>query len=280
MKKIILLLTLASTMFGCTSNDVSATAQQTKEPRKVAVQMYTFRNFTLEESIPMLTKEGITGLGLTAGQDISKKYPKLRIGPNMNAEQKAFLKKLISDNGCQIASFGVTGAKDEAGIKAMCEFAKEMGIPVILTESPAWQLPLWEKYCGDNGIKMAMHNHATDNGHNNYYDPRVVKNLIKDYKNIVAAPDNGHWSRSGIDPVWGYKVLDGQIAVIHFKDQKEFGNIKNQCVPYGTGALDMKGMLAELDREGYKGYFVIEYEAEWDNPLPSVVKCYKYLQEN
>ena len=278
MKKLLILLTLASVLVGCSS--ANCESQQPKEPRKIAVQMYTFHKFTLEDSIPLLKKAGITGLGLTAGQDISAKYPKLRVGPHMNAEQKAFLKKLIADNGCQIVSFGVTGAKDEAGIKAMCEFAKEMGIPILLTEAPAWQIPLWDKYCGENGIKMAIHNHAADNKANNYYDPRVVKNLIKDCKNVYACPDNGHWSRAGIDSVFGYKTLEGKIAIVHFKDQKEFGNPKNQCVPFGTGALDMTGMLAELDRQGFDGYYLIEYEAEWDNPLPSVVKCYEYLKKN
>ena len=37
---------------------------------------------------------------------------------------------------------------------------------------------------------------------------------------------------------------------------------------------------AELDRQGFDGYYLIEYEAEWDNPLPSVVKCYEYLKKN
>ena len=51
-------------------------------------------------------------------------------------------------------------------------------------------------------------------------------------------------------------------------------------MPFGTGQLDMKGILAELDRQGFDGYYIIEYEAEWDNPLPSVAKCAEYLRAN
>ena len=68
--------------------------------------------------------------------------------------------------------------------------------------------------------------------------------------------------------------------IIHLKDQLEFGNVKNQPVPFGTGALDMKAILAELDRQGFDGYFLIEYEAKWDNNLPEVVECANYLKNN
>ena len=83
------------------------------------------------------------------------------------------------------------------------------------------------------------------------------------------------------DPNWNstwLKTLEGKIAILHFKDQKEFGNIKNQPVVFGTGALDMKGLLAELDRQGFDGYFLIEHEANYGKNLPEVVKCAEYLK--
>jgi len=277
MKRLLLTFVSALLLAGCSS---ICPGSCEKPQRKIAVQMYTFKEFTLEDSIPMLKSIGISDLGLTAGQDISKKYPKLRISPKMTPEQKAFLKKLIADNNCKIASFGVTGAKDEAGVKELCAFAKEMGIPLLLTEAPANQMPDWEKYCPEYGLEMAIHNHARDNKNNRYFDPNVVMNMIADYPHIFACPDNGHWSRSGIDAVTGYKILKGKIKALHFKDQKEFGNPKNQCVPFGTGQLDMKGMLAELDSQGFDGYYIIEYEADWKNNLPAVKKCAEFLRNN
>ena len=274
--KTALIILSAITVVACACEPCKATQ---KQARKVGVQMYTFHKYTFEDSIPMLKKVGVSNVGLTGGQKLSKKYPK-KINPSLNAEERAYLKKLIADNGLTPVSYGVYYANDENAVKKACEFAKEMGIPMILTEAPANLLPAWEKYCGEYGIKMAIHNHAKDSKANNYYDPNVVKNLIKDYKNIYACPDNGHWSRSGIDAVKGYKILEGKIAILHFKDQKEFGNPKNQCVPFGTGALDMKAMLAELDRQNFDGYFLIEYEAKWEDNLADVAECVKYLRNN
>ena len=266
----------------CSSSDCSAQKKcvKGKKERKIGVQLFTFhKKYTLEETIPVLEKSGIYGLGITAGQNLSKKYPKLRFGPKMNAEQRQWFKDLINSSKCKIVSFGVINPKTEAEVKELCEFAKEMGVPMLLTESAPELMPVWDKYAQANGVKVAVHNHAA-NSRNNYYNPYIVRKMIKPLKNVGACPDNGHWSRSGIDPVLGYKALEGEIYILHFKDQAEFGNPINQCVPYGTGELDMKAMLAELDRQGFDGYFLIEYEAKWHDNLEDVIKCAEYLKNN
>ncbi len=275
MKKILISLLALSILVGCVSEK-----EQVKEPRKVAVQTYTLRKNTLEESIPMLKSIGINALGCSGGQFISAKYPNVKFGPSMNQEQRDFVKKLLKDNGFVIASFGVTGAKDEAGIKAIYEFSKEMGAPVIITEAPENLLPIYEKYGEIYNIRMCIHNHGKDSKANNYYDPNVVWNLIKNYKYIYACPDIGHWSRSGIKPIDGLKALQGKFDVMHFKDQREFNNIKNENVVLGEGALNIKEVLAYLDSIGYKGYLVLENESIADNPMPDLTASVEFLRKN
>lgn len=278
MKNILKLLLVAIVSLSSVACATTKQSVQT-QPRKIGVQMYTFHKKTLEDSMPMLKKAGITGVGLTAGQALSKKYPNVkRLGPDMNQEERAYLKKLLADNGCVPVSFGVYYTNKIEDIERVCQFAKEIGIPIILTEAPAKWFDEWEKNCEKYGVKMALHNHASDNKANKYYDPNIVRDLIKNYKNIYACPDNGHWSRSGIESVQGFKTLAGKIAIVHFKDQKEFGNPKNQPVVFGTGQLDVKGSLAELDRQGFNGYFLIEHETNWDNNLPDVIGCAEYLR--
>ena len=181
----------------------------------------------------------------------------------MKAERQELILKRVADSGRVVVT----------------DLAKEMGVPLILTESRPELLPAWEKSCQKYGVKMAIHNHASNSG-NNYYNPKIVMDMVKPYKNIGACPDNGHWSRSGIDSVYGYKALSGKIFAVHIKDQAEYGNIKNQCVPFGEGVLDMEGMLAELDRQGFDGPFIIEYEAKWNDNLGDVLKCARYLERH
>ncbi|MCX7886738.1 MAG: sugar phosphate isomerase/epimerase, partial [Verrucomicrobiae bacterium] len=52
------------------------------------------------------------------------------------------------------------------------------------------------------------------------------------------------------------KQLQGRLMSLHFKDLNE----QKEDVPFGQGVCDVKGMLAELKRQNFKGYLSIEYE--------------------
>jgi len=275
MKKLLLTAVFAAAAFG---GAFSAVAQPTT-PRKVAVQTYTFRLFTLEETAEKLKDLGLDGIECYPGQLVSKSLPNVKMNPSMTPEQRQFVKDLLKKNNLKIVSFGVTSPKTAEEIEATCKFAKDMGIQRIITESPAESFPLWEKFCKENGVIMCIHHHARDSK-NKYWDPQVLLSSIKGYDYIKASPDIGHWSRSNIKPIDGLQALKGNMRSMHFKDQKEFGNPKNQCVPLGEGQLDIKSVLAELDAQGYDGFFVIEYEADWEDNLPAVKKCVAYLRSN
>ena len=249
---------------------------QKKEPRKVAVQTYTFNQYTLEETVGHLKVIGIDAIECWNGQRLSAKYPNVKFNQGMNAEQRKFAKEILK--GFKLISYGVINANNEAELKSICEFAKEFSIPMIITEAPKDQLPLWEKYCQDYNLKMAIHDHQKGSG-NEYYRPELVMELVKDYKNIGICCDNGAWSRSGLDCVKSFKIVEGKIFEIHFKDQKVFDNLQSPATIYGQGVLDMKGMLAELDRQGYNGYFVIEHGDKGDTP--AIVKAdLEFLRNN
>lgn len=273
MKKIITILAALTTLFmlGCCGQAEQA---QPKKQRKVAVQTYSLKKFTLEDSLKKLQPLGLDGIEVYPGQKVWNNKD-VKFGPALNAEERATVKKMLADAKLKIVSFGCTGAKDEAGIENLCAFAKDMGICRLVTEAKPELLPLWQKYCQKYGVKMCLHHHTGI-----WSNPDELSKYSRMYANIKANPDVGHWSRIAQNAVEGLKKVEGVIGSIHFKDQKEFGNKKNQPAPFGEGQLNCKAQLAELDRQGYDGFFVIEYEAEWDNNIPSITKCVKFLREN
>ena len=247
--------------------------------RKIALQCYTFKEFTFEETLMQIRGMDFDALEGTPAQKISAEYP-VKISPDtMSVEDKQYLKKLLSDARLKFVSYGVVSAKSEADIIKYCEFAREFGIEAILTEDAVAMFPIWEKYGKVYGIKMYRHHHASDSS-NQFFDPDVMMKFTSAYQNVMANPDNGHWSRSNINSVEGFKKLKGKIGSIHFKDQKKFGDTVDAPVVYGTGELELEKVLAELDAQGYDGYFVIEYEVDWENPLPAVRKCLEFLRNN
>jgi sugar phosphate isomerase/epimerase len=66
------------------------------------------------------------------------------------------------------------------------------------------------------------------------------------------------------------------VEHLHFKDLSEPG--KGHDVPWGTGRSDMKGIMTELKRQGFKGYLSIEYEYGDLNHLDTnLPKCVKFF---
>ena len=267
------------------------TALQAK-PRKVAVQTYSFNRFSLEETIEKLKGLKIDGLEVYPGQRLYKDKGKvdskgkaITFNERMAKEDIEVLKGWLKDAKLSIVSIGCTAAPDnDNNFKNAMEFCKEFGIKRIVTESPvrAWDAfeALSEKY-GNTEVELCIHNHEKGSS-NQYWHPQVVKILLEDgkYKHVFSGADVGHWSRCKIDPLKSLKTLKGKMKTLHFKDQKQFGNPNNLCVPFGTGELGCKEMLKELDKQKYDGWFVIEYEADWDNNLEQVKQCIDFLRNN
>ena len=267
---------MVATLFGCATSEKCDKAQP--KHRNVAVQTYTFNRFTLEETINKIKSLGLDGVECYPKQRLSDKFPGVLTNQYMTTEQKDYMKKLLKDANLKLVSFGVAYANNEKEIDDLCKFLKEFDCKVVLTEAPEGLFQAWERVAGKYGITMAVHHHAQ--GKNNYWNPDYIFPIIKDFKNIKMNPDTGHSSRAGVPPMYALKKYEGRISSIHFKDQKEYGNKKNQPVIFGTGALNTKAMLRELDRQGYNGFFVIEYEANYDNNLPEVKACVDYLRNN
>ncbi len=74
------------------------------------------------------------------------------------------------------------------------------------------------------------------------------------------------------------KKLEGRVMHLHFKDLNEYGD--GYDVPWGAGKADVKGMLAELKRQGYKGYLSIEYEyGDLDHLTTNLPKCVEFFDK-
>ncbi len=275
MKKII---TLTISIFAILA--LSACCCEKKE-RKVAVQMFTTHFHKFDESIKKLASYGVKYVECYPGQALSESMPNAKFGHFMTPEQKAYAKKVLADNGIKMIAYGCTGAKDEVNIRKICEFVKDMGADMVVTEEKEDSIPTWNKVCQELGLRMSLHSHQRNPNKPEYkhWDPKFLMTIIKDYPNIGICADNGAWSRSGLNVVDGFKTVKGKLFEIHLKDQKTFNDLKSGCTPYGEGALDMKAILAEIDSQGFDGYFVIE-DGTFKDYEPALKKNLEYLRKN
>ncbi len=89
-----------------------------------------------------------------------------------------------------------------------------------------------------------------------------------------SCADTGHWMTRHWLPVEQLKKLEGRVEHSHLKDREEIG--ASHDVVFGEGKSDVPGIIAELKRQGFKGYMSIEFEyKQGDIPFldATLTKC-------
>ena len=234
---------------------------------RLAAQAYTFRGGTFFEAIDKTAAIGVKYIEAYPGQKVSKDIDE-KMGPGIKKETIAAVKAKLKAKGVTLVNFGVTGiAGNEADARKLFDWAKEMGIATIVTESTPEFL---DKLCGEYGISAALHNHP-----NSWPPEKVLAACEGKSKRMGADADTGHWMRRNIKPIDGIKMLKGRIVSLHLKDLNEFGS--GHDVPWGTGKGDLKAVLAELNAQGFKGVFSIEYEHQFT--LADLAACVKFFND-
>ena len=260
MKKSMMMVAATLMLAGC------ATAKD----YKLGVQAYSFRKFTFCETLDQLSAMDVKYIEAYSGQQIGGGI-KGKTHYTMDAATRDALKAKLDTAGIKIVSYGVVKGKDEADWRAIFEFAKAMDLKIINSEPKPEHYDLLVKLTAEYGIDVGIHNHATPSP---YWQPQTTLDAVKDRPGLYAAPDNGHWARSGIKSIDGFKLLEGQMISMHLVDMEVFGDVKaKECVPFGEGVCDLPSVIAELERQGYDGNFIIEYESSPENPGPHIKKC-------
>jgi sugar phosphate isomerase/epimerase len=241
---------------------------------KLSLQCYTYRQLTFFETVDRAASMGIKYLEIYPGQKLKPGSNATTARVGMSDEIIADIKKKLADaGGLKLVAYGVDKVpEDESGARKAFEWAKTMGISVLVTETTPNDIH--DKLCNEFGIRFALHNHPRT-----WPPDQVLKACQGHTKLIGSCSDTGHWMRANFSPVESFKKLEGRVEHSHFKDLNEFGMAAHD-VPWGTGRGDAKGMLTELKRQGYKGYLSIEYEygdlQHLDTNLP---KCIAFFDQ-
>lgn len=245
----------------------------------IGCQAWTFNRFTAFEAIEKTKASGAKVIEMFPGQKMSKD-DQVGVGPGMNAEQMQKLKDKLNQEGVKLVAFGVTGvSKNEADARKLFQWAKDMDVRVINTES-ADAIDMIEKMVKEFDIKVGFHDHPRKDKDPNYrmWDPFYIRDLVKDRDmRIGACADTGHWVRSGLNPVFCLKVLQGRIVGSHLKDLHVF-EAGGHDMPYGQGVSDVAGILDEFKRQKFDGPISVEYEYKWENNLPDVTDCITFVR--
>jgi len=245
-----------------------------------ASEAWTFRKFTFVETLAKLKELGVAAVEAFPGQALASEFPGARFGENMTAEQVAFVKDALKAAGVTLYGYGVVDiGRTEESMRKVFDFARKMGIRVLVCEPADDDFTLIERLVKEYNVKIALHNHPAPSKYNL---PETVFNHVdgKDPR-IGACADSGHWMRGMNDPREAFKLLQGRILDVHLKDRSDFGTAKGvDDVAWGSGQGYIRDLLAELTLQDYDGYLTMEYENEKEvgDPMPAFRGSMAYVK--
>ncbi|MBQ4287922.1 MAG: sugar phosphate isomerase/epimerase [Bacteroidales bacterium] len=258
---------------------VACSPKQTKAEKygwKLAMQSYTFHKVSFGEALDKTAELGVKYIEAFPGHRLGGKWGDQVFGYGMDEQTRKEILDLASSKGVKIVGSGVFVPSDPSEWEKEFEFAKAMGLEYISAEPPMADWDLVEKLSDRYGIAVSVHNHPKPS---TYWTPDSLLSAVSSRSSrLGSCADVGHWKRCGLDHLDCLRKLDGRIISLHFKDiAPESAEGGPHDVIWGTGVLDVPSMLRILKDQGFKGYFAIEYEYNWDNSVPDIKKCIEYF---
>ncbi len=275
---------------------------------QLATQTYSFRLFTFEEALNKADSIGLKYVQAFPGQKVGGGIEGT-MDFKMSAAKRDSVLRLAKNKGITIVSYGVVSPRTDEDWRQLFEFVKGMGLKQFTSEPEPAFIPLVSKLADEYKINVAIHDHPRPS---RYWSPdTLIKYTAGHSKRLGACADIGHWVRSGLDPVACLKKLQGRVFELHMKDLHEKPSAEYAAslvsrsmpgqggqagaprqgadrpqppasphdVPWGKGVSNIKGVLEELKRQGFKGPIIAEYEYNWMNNAPEIAESFKYVRE-
>ena len=239
---------------------------ETGESFKLGMAGYTFAKFDLDKTLETMQSADVHYLCI---KDFH--LP-------LNSTDKE-----IADFHAKLASKGVTGyavgpiyMKTEAETDRAFEYAKRVGVKLVVGVPTYELLPYVDKKVKEYGFNYAIHLHGPDI--ELFPDADDVWNNVKNLDpRIGMCLDIGHNTRNGKDPVNDLKKYHSRVFDIHIKDVT--GNTKlGYSVEIGRGIIDIPAFVKMLRKVGYTGVCSLEHEKNMNNPFMGISESVGYFR--
>ncbi|MCX7819951.1 MAG: sugar phosphate isomerase/epimerase [Kiritimatiellae bacterium] len=254
----------------------AAGAGSKEEPFRLGMAGYTFRKFSLEDTLKMLQRVDVRylcikdfHLPLTAGE----------------ADIRAF-HELCRKYGVTGYGVGPIYMGDEAAVDQAFEYAKRVGVKIIIgvpfetvekrrVES-ARLLKYVERKVREYDVRYAIHNHGPDNLP--YATADATMKWIADLDpRIGICLDIGHNLRGGVCPIEDLRRHHTRIYDLHLKNVTA-ADKSGKTVELGRGIIDIRELVRALREVNFAGVCSLEFEKDENDPLPGVAESVGYFR--
>jgi inosose dehydratase len=244
----------------------SLSIAKAKVPFELGVASYTFRKFSMEDTVAMVKKMGIKNVA----------FKSFHLPLDANDAKIRWTKTYVANEGLNLYGCGVVYMKTEDQVNEAFEYAQKAGMKMIIGVPNHELLPLVDKKVKEYNIPVAIHNHGP--GDEVYPSPKSVYDKIKNFdKRIGLCIDMGHTQRIGVNPTDAAKKYKDRLLDIHIKDVTKATPEGKTC-EVGRGIIDIPKFLKTLIKIKYAGNVSLEFEKDEEDPLAGSAESIGYIK--
>jgi sugar phosphate isomerase/epimerase len=227
---------------------------------------YTFREFTVDKTIEMMKRIGVTNLSLKD----------FHMPLNSTQEQITAVLDKFKAAGIKVYTVGVIYMKTQESVDQAFAYAKMAGVNMIVGAPNYELLAYTEKKVREYNFRLAIHNHGPDNPL--YPNATDIWNHIKDMDaRMGICIDIGHTTRDGQDPSVDISKYSKRIFDVHIKDVNK-ATKEGATLEMGRGIIDIPKVVATLRKIKYSGSCSLEFEKDMKDPLPGIAESIGYFK--
>lgn len=239
---------------------------ETGEKFKVGMAGYTFVKFDLDKTLETMKRTDVHYLCIK----------NFHLPFNSTDEEIAAFHKKLKESDVTGYAVGPIYMKTKEEIDSGFEYAKRVGVKVIVGVPNVELLPYVDEKVKEYGFNYAIHLHGPDI--DIYPDADDVWEHVKDLDpRIGMCLDVGHDTRNGKDPVADLKKYHTRVFDIHIKDVT--GSTKlGYSVEVGRGIIDFPAFVKMLRKVGYTGVCSLEHERNMGDPFLGIAESIGYFR--
>ncbi len=241
-------------------------APETGEKFKVGMAGYTFVKFDLDKTLETMQRADVHYLCIKD----------FHLPLNSTDEQIAAFHEKLKSKGVTGYAVGPIYMKTEAEVDRAFEYAKRVGVKLIVCVPNYELLPYVDKKVKEYDFRVAIHLHGPDIVI--YPDAQDVWDHVKDLDpRIGMCLDVGHDTRNGKDPVADLKKYHARVFDMHIKDVT--GTTKlGYSLEIGRGVIDFPALVRALREVGYDGVCSLEHEKDMSDPFMGIAESIGYFR--
>ncbi len=233
---------------------------------KLGVATYSLRKFPRDKAIEILKQLDVSYVSIKS----------FHLPYEGSAQETAAGSQEFRDAGFTVLSGGNISLQNPAELRAMFEYAKAAGMPMMVCAPTPQTLDAVEKLVQEFNIKIAIHNHGPED--NEFPSPESALVALKGRdRRMGLCIDVGHTARTGADVVEWIRRAGPRLFDVHIKDLADLMAADSQ-VAVGQGAMPVTAIFRQLLDMNYQGGVMLEYEIHPDDPLPGMIESIAYMR--